>query len=378
MVAQKEKEHASVDVNGPNRRKPFDGSLTKLYLVLCLSYALWGIIPLWLSRIPAPPLVVATVRFMSAPIFLIAPILIVWLLSRRHDVAVKEYLKERTLSRLFRRPGTGPPRVVVLIINSIIFALAIDFYIMGLTTLPVWAAAALSYTYPLFDALGEKLVERISNQKEEKNWSTVLTLSSLAVVGAALVSIKELDGQKIVFYNILFPLAFAMLWALFTIINGLDKSEYLNQTPILGKVKLSLVKVAALLGIAGLFNIVLSTLFVSSLLPIIFGFYGYIASGSTGFWTYDSVINMVGLIAVSTAVPYTLYNWALQEEFSRGTERKAIKTTYALVLQSVETITAVVIGMLISGNMPQTHQILGLGLILVTDTALFDILQKEK
>jgi drug/metabolite transporter (DMT)-like permease len=236
--------------------------------------------------------------------------------------------------------------------------------------LPMWAAAALSYTYPLFDIAGRSIIEAATRRRTKQNRFAVWILASLAVAGASLISIKDFNGPAPVFYSVLYPLGFAALWALFANMSSLDTSKQLSQSPLSERIRFSLTKVGIMLGLSGVINVIVLALCQQSQLIVLADFFRCTISGHSESMSQGVVLSIIGLISISTAIPYALFSWTMQEESTVKGKRRKINPTMALVLQSIETLTAVAVAMIIAHESPLPHQILGLTFIIAADTAL--------
>lgn len=368
MRARKEAEKlssSSGEDTDPEPSTEFLRQKLKLYFVLCFSYILWGLIPLWLHWLPAAPLVVVGLRFLLAPLLLVIPILGLSFVCRSCKRSVRIYLNESTLKMSFLNRSLALPRIAFIGLTSVLFAIAIDAYTIGLTSLPTSVAATLSFMYPLFNVFGEFCIERGTKCDTSRNWRSLSFLASFAVAGAALASVRDWSASGTLFYNVTFPLIFSILWAVFLIMTARDRSKHKKETHRADRIRLDLIKVALQLGFAGLLNLILISLIAPAQTSSVFTFFGFILTSDIQ-WTSEAVYSMLSLAVISTAIPYVLFHWAMGQEAALGKKKHALSSTDANILESVEVITAVVVSMILSMTLPSTQQWMGLVFLLVT------------
>ena len=129
----------------------------------------------------------------------------------------------------------------------------------------------------------------------------------------------------------------------------------MEKVSIKRKIQLNLVRVAILLGLAGIINLAIMFIIIPSELNIIFDFYLYLINENRTTWTSVSFFGMMGLISTSTAGAYVLYYW------SRGI---GVNSTSAVILQCIEPLSATAIYIVIFREFPSIIQVLGLFLLI--------------
>ncbi|MEM2970391.1 MAG: hypothetical protein QXR63_05600 [Candidatus Bathyarchaeia archaeon] len=340
-----------------------------------MAYLFWGFVPFFekLCKEEVGPMAIVIIRFGVSTILLLI-LLIVYRIFKKDfwmkNGGIMKFSFEKVKFGIIQKK-LEMPRIMFYSFLGILFIVALDFFFFMIrafgNALAVGLVLSLGLPAPL-TALFEVVFGKFKSQKISNIWRfAVGVVAAISGVGAAICRLQQpvIEGMTS-WTGYIWVFGFVIAWSAWLIIKTRETQLYVNKESFIIEVW----KLCTIFSSGLAFNFILICFISKEELQGIIGYFTFIAqysSGSTNL-SYDTFLSLSMMSLLSTFLAYL----ALFKAFAQLSDSE-ILSVLAVVLQTFEPLTALLIEVFVWRRGLTNLTILGIILVLASMTAILII-----